>query len=155
MPTYTIEVNRKETRTIFLDVEAKSDVEALSIADVLAANADFNKSPIDDAEYEFSIDGCDISSEELMIEKFFEKLLNYYAIAVDDKLTHIVYYIPEDRGGDFSEPLVELFEASLCFSPSDVGHIEEGEYITKVWLKGNKNPYEFLFLKAIKPSEEL
>ena len=84
------------------------------------------------------------------IRFLFSEFNTSFAVMVNDKFSAINYYVPEDRCGDTSEPLVDLLRSTLSFSPSNVEEVEICEFSILVWLKdnGTANPYVFQFLNV-------
>ena len=80
----------------------------------------------------------------------FSKFCTSFAVMVNQEFSTINYYRAEDRCGDTSEPLVDLLNSTLSFSPSNVEKVEICEFSILVWLKDNgpANPYVFQFLNV-------
>jgi len=89
--------------------------------------------------------------------EFFEELKNASAVIVNGNLRRLRYYDGQDRVGDTTEPLVELFQAhyvDFIFSPSSIEKINVYEDTIQLYLKNNCEAYEIQILYPKKYKEE-
>jgi hypothetical protein len=143
---FKIKVTRTTHRETILEIEDDSESSAFNQASSIASNTDFNEFSSSEADYDYEL----VSVEKSATEDLFDLLYSAFAVAVENRLSSVTYYEPEDRTGDTTQPLVELLDGSLCFEPSTVTEVKFEGNIAKVYLKdnGSSNPYMIQFLEV-------